>query len=64
MDFFDGDLDANLDKLKRGNVMLQTFAIFVSPTKQGEEKFSVAMDQVHYFYTRVLGSNSRMKVNP
>ncbi|MFC4409609.1 dipeptidase [Chungangia koreensis] len=62
VDFLDGDLDANLEKLKAGNVMLQTFAIFVLPEVKVEEKFSVAMDQVHYFHKRVLGSNPHMKL--
>lgn len=62
VDFLDGDLDANLEKLKKGNVMLQTFAIFVLPEVKVEEKFNVAMDQVHYFHKRVLGSNPHMKL--
>lgn len=62
VDFLDGELDANLEKLKSGNVMLQTFAIFVLPEVKVEEKFSIAMDQVHYFHTRVLGSNPHMKL--
>jgi len=62
VDFLDGGLDANLEKLKKGNVMMQTFALFVPPKVAVEEKFSVVMNQIHYFHNRVLGSNSTMKL--
>ncbi|MCG7343354.1 dipeptidase [Sporosarcina sp. ACRSL] len=55
------DLDVTFEKLKQGGVRIQAFAIFVSPSIKSDEKFQVALDQIHYFYTEVIGKNPQMK---
>ncbi len=56
------ELDTNLERLKKGNVKVQAFAIFVWPEMKSDEKFQAALDQIHYFYTDVLANNPNMKV--
>ncbi|MCJ7840442.1 dipeptidase [Lederbergia sp. NSJ-179] len=54
-------LDTNLERLKKGKVKIQCFAIFIPPELKAEEQFQVALDQVDYFYTEVIGRNEEMK---
>ncbi|MCZ2257737.1 dipeptidase [Sporosarcina sp. G11-34] len=56
------ELDANYEKLKKGEVHVQAFAIFIDPDTKSDEKFQAALDQIHYFYTDVIGNNPNMKV--
>jgi membrane dipeptidase len=56
------ELDTNLERLKKGNVKVQAFAVFIYPDVKAEQKFQVALDQIHYFYTDVLGNNPEMKL--
>lgn len=56
------ELDANMKRLKKGNVKVQAFAVFVYPEVKTDQKFQVALDQIHYFYTNVLGNNPDMKL--
>ncbi|WP_424237449.1 dipeptidase [Bhargavaea ginsengi] len=56
------ELDTNRERLRKGNVKLQAFAIFIWPGMKAEEKFQAALDQVHWFYTDVLGNNPDMKL--
>lgn len=56
------ELDTSYEKLVKGNVRVQAFAIFIWPTMNADEKFQAALDQVYYFYTEVLGKNSNMKL--
>ena len=55
------ELDVTYEKLKQGGVRIQAFAIFISPSIKSDEKFQVALDQIHYFYSEVIGKNSNMK---
>ena len=55
------DLDVTYEKLKQGGVRIQAFAIFISPSVKSDEKFQVALDQIHYFYSEVIGKNPNMK---
>ncbi|CAM4065039.1 dipeptidase [Lederbergia lenta] len=55
------DLDTNIKRLKKGEVKVQCFAIFIPPELKSEEKFQAALDQVDYFYTNVIGNNYEMK---
>ncbi|MCR2821100.1 dipeptidase [Lederbergia panacisoli] len=52
------ELDANKVRLKRGQVKVQCFAIFIPPELKSEEKFQAALDQIDYFYSQVLENNS------
>lgn len=55
------ELDVTYEKLKQGGVHIQAFAIFISPSMKSDQKFQAALDQIHYFYTEVIGKNPNMK---
>lgn len=55
-------LDVNYEKLVKGQVKVQAFAIFTWPHVRADEKFQAALDQVYYFYHEVLGKNPNMKL--
>ncbi|MBE1553285.1 dipeptidase [Sporosarcina limicola] len=56
------ELDMSYEKLKQGGVKVQAFAIFIYPDIKSDEKFQVALDQIHYFYSDVLANNPNMKL--
>lgn len=56
------ELASNKERLLKGGIMTQCFAIFVPPTVKAEHKFQAALDQIHYFYDEVLGKNPEMKL--
>lgn len=56
------ELDTNYEKLAKGNVAAQAFAIFIYPNLNADEKFQAALDQVYYFYAEVLAKNPQMKL--
>ncbi|MDN4606577.1 dipeptidase [Sporosarcina highlanderae] len=55
------ELDVTYNKLKQGGVKIQAFAIFIPPSIKSDQKFQVALDQIHYFYNEVIGKNPKMK---
>lgn len=55
------ELDVNLNKLKKGNVKVQCFAIFIEPEIKQANKFQAALNQVNYFYDEVLKKHPEMK---
>lgn len=55
------ELDTNLQRLKKGKVKIQCFAIFIPPEIKSEEQFQAALDQIDYFHTEVLEKNPEMK---
>lgn len=55
------ELDANMERLKKGRVKVQCFAVFIPPEVKTEGKFQAALEQIDYFYTNVLGKNPEMK---
>lgn len=56
------ELDTSYEKLVKGGAYVQAFAIFIEPDMKSDEKFQAALDQIHYFYTDVLGNNPNMKL--
>ncbi len=48
------EIDANLKRLKAGDVKVQFFAIFISPRVPDNEKWQHALEQVDLFYEEVL----------
>nr|WP_106780572.1 dipeptidase [Lysinibacillus timonensis] len=50
----DERLQANFERLRKGKVNVQVFAIFISPDIPKEQKFSEALNQIEIFKTRVL----------
>jgi len=51
------ELDANKERLQKGNVKVQCFAVFVSPELKSNEQFQTALEQINYFYTEILEKN-------
>ncbi|WP_062350353.1 dipeptidase [Bacillus kwashiorkori] len=55
------ELDTNKERLQKGKVKVQAFAIFVEPYIQSDQKFQEVLTQIDYFYSEVLGKNQEMK---
>lgn len=55
------ELNTNKQKLITGEVKVQCFAIFIEPDIPVEQKFNVVLQQIHYFYSEILGKNPEMK---
>ncbi|HBZ10070.1 MAG TPA: membrane dipeptidase [Bacillus bacterium] len=54
------ELDANKERLNKGNVKVQCFAVFIPPELKTTEQFQAALEQVNYFYTEILEANHDM----
>nr|WP_088105681.1 dipeptidase [Halalkalibacter urbisdiaboli] len=57
----DPKIDANLERLKRGQVKIQCFALFVEPFIRQEQKFQVILEQVDLFNEKVVKPNPEIK---
>lgn len=55
------ELDASLDRLKKGNVKVQCFAVFIPPGLNTDQQFQAALDQVNYFHSEILEQNADVK---
>ncbi|NEU29199.1 membrane dipeptidase [bacterium LRH843] len=55
------EIDANLEHLKKGNVKVQLFAIFVEPWVKQDQKFAVVLEQIHLFQEKVIKANPCMR---
>jgi membrane dipeptidase len=55
------ELSTNKERLLKGNVKVQFFAIFIEPFIPSDQKFQAALEQIDYFYREVLGKNPEMK---
>jgi membrane dipeptidase len=55
------ELSTNKNRLQKGKVKVQFFAIFIEPFIPSDQKFQAALDQINYFYNDVLGKNPEMK---
>jgi membrane dipeptidase len=54
-------LNTNLGFLKKGQVQVQFFAIFIMPDVPFDEKWQHALEQIDIFYTDVLGNHPEMR---
>ncbi|ELK41156.1 dipeptidase Bdp [Brevibacillus agri BAB-2500] len=54
-------LDVNRNRLHEGGVKVQCYAIYTPVDLPSESRFQCALDQIHYFYTEVLGKHPEMK---
>jgi len=54
------ELDVNKDRLKKGKIKAQAFAIFVEELNT-DQQFQEALNQIDYFYREVLGKNPEMR---
>ncbi|KAA9031243.1 dipeptidase [Niallia endozanthoxylica] len=55
------DLNTNKERLRKGNVKVQCFAIFIEPDIPSDLQFQAALEQIDYFYREVLAKNPEMK---
>lgn len=55
------ELDTNKVRLLQGGIKVQCFAIYTPSDMKAEQRFQVALDQIHYFYADVLANNPEMK---
>ncbi|WP_020155285.1 dipeptidase [Caldibacillus debilis] len=55
------ELDVNFERLRKGKVKVQFFAVFLEPEIPAEQKFVEALNQIDYFYEEVLKKNPEMK---
>ncbi|MEK5522227.1 MULTISPECIES: dipeptidase [Heyndrickxia] len=54
-------LDTNKSRLQKGDVKVQSFAIFIEPDIKSDQKFQAALDQIYYLKNEVLAKNIEMK---
>lgn len=54
-------LDASLERLKKGGVYVQFFALFVDPTISAGERWEYVCEQVELFHTEIIDKNKEMK---
>lgn len=57
----DPSIDANFQRLKRGNVYVQFFSIFVEDIFLSEWKFQYALEQIDIFHEEILAKHPNMK---
>lgn len=50
----DINLDANLSNLRKGQVKVQAFAIFIKPSLSKEAKLKSALNQIYYFFNYII----------
>lgn len=55
------ELNTSKEKLKKGKVRVQCFAIFLEPYIPSDQMFQTALEQIDYFYKEILAKNSEMK---
>lgn len=55
------EVETNMERLKKGKIKVQGFAIWIDPIINSDQKFQVALEQIDLFYQEVLGKNSAMK---
>ncbi|WP_310732558.1 dipeptidase [Paenibacillus sp. 1011MAR3C5] len=49
-----GVLDVTLDRLKAGHVILQTFAVFISPSRSDYHEIDPILESIDLFYEKIL----------
>ena len=57
----DPNLNVNYEKLQKGKVKLQTFAIFLEPELPSDQKFQYAMEQADIFHNKVIAKHEKIK---
>lgn len=55
------ELQTNLFRLTKGNVMLQFFAVFIPPHVPSDEKWQHALEQIDLFHMEIINKNPKMK---
>src|SRR5690625_1400517 len=57
----DKKIETNANRLKKGNVFLQFFAIFIDPDIPSDEQWQHALEQVDLFYSEIIEKQSNIK---
>lgn len=57
----DKKIETNANRLKKGNVIIQFFAIFVDPDIPSDEQWQHALEQVDLFYSEIIEKQSNIK---
>src|SRR5690625_5669026 len=57
----DKKIENNANRLKKGNVFLQFFAIFIDPDIPSDEQWQHASEQVDLFYSEIIEKQSNIK---
>lgn len=55
------DIETNYERLSKGGVMGQLFAIFIEPDTPFDEKYQVALQQIELFHNEVVGKHEHIK---
>lgn len=55
------ELATNLERLEKGNVKVQCFAIYISPSVSSFQVWEYAMEQIALFHSEIIEINSQMK---
>lgn len=55
------EIETNIERLSRGKVKLQFFAIFIDPDTPSDMKWQHALEQVDLFYEEIVGKNPEVK---
>jgi membrane dipeptidase len=55
------ELETNKERLQKGKVKVQCYAIFIEPFIPSDQKFQAALEQIDLFYREVLGKNPEIK---
>ncbi|MFC0232984.1 dipeptidase [Vagococcus entomophilus] len=53
-------LDVNYQNIKKGNIWIQAFAIFIDPEIPLEKKFEAALEQIKFYHSHILARNKRL----
>lgn len=54
-------MEVNEKRLKQGGVKLQFFAIFIEPEVSYDDKFAKALEQIDFFYEKVVKASASIK---
>ena len=54
-------IETNLNRLRKGNVKIQFYAIFIDPEIPSDEKWQHALEQIDLFYSEIIGKNPDIK---
>lgn len=55
------EIDSNKERLKKGEVAAQAFAVWIDPAIKTEHKFQAALEQIDLFYREILENNDDIK---
>ncbi|MDG5787506.1 dipeptidase [Evansella sp. AB-P1] len=54
-------VETNYERLRKGNVKVQLFAIFIEPHFSSDIKFQIALEQIDLFHTEIIEKHENIK---